>query len=60
MATAVTIEEESGTDRGPLHPHNGYYAGDFARLVALQTQAKSQRDANGTPPATGYGSQVAR
>ena len=29
MARALVIEEESGTTRAVLHPHNGYYAGDF-------------------------------
>jgi hypothetical protein len=31
MARALVIEEESGTCRGFLHPHNGYYAGDFTQ-----------------------------
>ena len=26
-----TIEEESGTYKGPRCRHNGYYAGDFSR-----------------------------
>ena len=26
---AHVIEEESGTFDRPIHPHNGYYAGDF-------------------------------
>jgi hypothetical protein len=30
MAHSQVIEEESGTCRGWLHPHNGYYAGSFA------------------------------
>jgi hypothetical protein len=30
MARALTIEEESGTCCGFVHPHNGYYAGDFS------------------------------
>ena len=30
MAAALMIEEESGTWTGSLHPHNGYYAGDFS------------------------------
>jgi hypothetical protein len=30
MAAALLIEEESGTWTGSLHPHNGYYAGDFS------------------------------
>lgn len=29
MAATLTIEEESGVYSGRLHPHNGYYAGDF-------------------------------
>ena len=34
MATSLVIEEESGTCTGYVHPHNGYYAGDFSRAVA--------------------------
>jgi|tagenome__1003787_1003787.scaffolds.fasta_scaffold20889623_2 hypothetical protein len=30
MARALVLEEESGTCRGWLHPHNGYYAGNFS------------------------------
>ena len=26
------IEQESGTYSGRVHPHNGYYAGDFSGL----------------------------
>ena len=29
MAASLIIEEESGTCRAWVHPHNGYYAGDF-------------------------------
>jgi hypothetical protein len=29
MAASIIIEEERGTCSGSLHPHNGYYAGDF-------------------------------
>jgi hypothetical protein len=36
MATSIIVEEESGTNRGRWHPHNGYYAGDFARATAIQ------------------------
>jgi hypothetical protein len=60
MATSVTIEEEWGTDSGPLHPHNGYYAGDFVREVGLRTAARYQRDADGTPHAMRRDSQIAR
>jgi hypothetical protein len=39
MATALMIEEESGTWTGSLHPHNGYYAGDFSDVPpATQSQ----------------------
>jgi|tagenome__1003787_1003787.scaffolds.fasta_scaffold20798425_3 hypothetical protein len=31
MATSLVVEVESGTCSGELHPHNGYYAGDFGR-----------------------------
>ena len=27
--SAYLVEEEAGTCSGRLHPHNGYYAGDF-------------------------------
>lgn len=30
MAASQIIEEESGTSRGWVHQHNGYYAGDFS------------------------------
>jgi hypothetical protein len=30
MARSLIIEDESGTYRGSVHPHNGYYAGDFS------------------------------
>jgi len=30
MAASIIIEEESGTDTHRVHPHNGYYAGDFS------------------------------
>lgn len=29
MARSLAIEEERGTMRGVVHPHNGYYAGNF-------------------------------
>jgi hypothetical protein len=29
MAASLVIEEEAGTYTGRVHPHNGYYAGDF-------------------------------
>ena len=29
MSTQILLEEERGTYTGHVHPHNGYYAGDF-------------------------------
>jgi hypothetical protein len=29
MAASIAVEMESGVSAGRLHPHNGYYAGDF-------------------------------
>jgi hypothetical protein len=37
MATSLVIEEESGTCTGYVHPHNGYYAGDFSLRTASTT-----------------------
>jgi hypothetical protein len=31
MAATMWIEVESGTECAPVHPHNGYWAGDFLR-----------------------------
>ena len=30
MSRSLVIEEERGTCSGFVHPHNGYYAGDFS------------------------------
>jgi|1186.fasta_scaffold525354_2 hypothetical protein len=30
MAATMWIEMESGTGCTPVHPHNGYWAGDFS------------------------------
>ena len=30
MAATICIEDEYGTTSGRVHPHNGYYAGDFS------------------------------
>ena len=37
MAHSRVIEEESGTCRGWIHPHNGYYAGSFATSPAIES-----------------------
>jgi hypothetical protein len=35
MARALVIEEESGTSRGRVHAHNGYYAGNFSTPASV-------------------------
>ena len=30
MAATIFVEMETGTCSGRVHPHNGYYAGDFS------------------------------
>jgi hypothetical protein len=30
MAATIFVEVETGTCSGLVHPHNGYYAGDFS------------------------------
>ena len=30
MTTSLNFEEEHGIYTGTVHPHNGYYAGDFS------------------------------
>ena len=39
VAASMVIEEESGTFSGRVHPHNGYYAGDFSSHRPLQPAA---------------------
>jgi hypothetical protein len=43
MAAWMTLEEESGTSRRSVHPHNGYYAGDFSQSRDRQ-QGRVRRD----------------
>ena len=45
-----TIEEDSGTYTGSIHPHNGYYAGDFTRNPT-RTASEPAALANLRPPA---------
>ena len=47
MATWMSVEEESGTSRHSVHPHNGYYAGDFS-IRRDRQHAPVRRD--GQPP----------
>ena len=39
MAASLAIEEEQGAFTGHFHPHNGYYAGDFANRDASAASA---------------------
>lgn len=39
MAASINIEEESGTNTRRMHPHNGYYAGDFSTPRAARRTA---------------------
>ena len=50
MSRSLVIEEERGTCSGFVHPHNGYYAGDFSTRPA-QAASSSTRSHSG--PATG-------
>ena len=46
MAASIDIEHESGTYTGRVHPHNGYYAGDFSsspvKVPQMQLVRRSQ------------------
>lgn len=35
MAASIAIEQESGTSAARVHPHNGYYAGDFTGRLEI-------------------------
>jgi len=49
MTQMFTIEEDSGTFTGSLRRHNGYYAGDFAR-VPMCTDSELSALAKLRPP----------
>lgn len=40
MARDLVIEEESGTSSGWMHPHNGYYAGDFSAGASATVETR--------------------
>ena len=56
MAASIFIEEESGTYTGRVHPHNGYYAGDFSS--PRQDTAPASRSGLFSSDYRGFGSQV--
>lgn len=39
MAASIPVEMESGTSAGRVHPHNGYYAGNFASPLPVAPAA---------------------
>jgi hypothetical protein len=46
MAATMWIEMDSGTGCSPQHPHNGYWAGDFAVPAGA---AEPQENTYGAP-----------
>jgi hypothetical protein len=40
MSRSLVIEEQRGTCRGHVHPHDGYYAGDFSTPAAPIAQVR--------------------
>jgi len=44
MAATIPVEMESGTYSGRVHPHNGYYAGDFSS----RSKGRGARTGNAT------------
>jgi hypothetical protein len=47
MAATIFVEVETGTCSGQVHPHNGYYAGDFGS--PCRPDPESQRSSSPTP-----------
>ena len=39
MAASIAIEQESGMTIGLVHPHNGYYAGEFTSMQNVMPAA---------------------
>ena len=50
MAATIPVETESGTYSGRVHPHNGYFAGDFSSCRAKGRGARTG-NAAGVPAA---------
>lgn len=59
MAASRIIEQESGTFTGRLHPHNGYYAGDFSD-PSYETCSSAARHHRAGPDAHGSGNRSQR
>ena len=49
MAATRTIEEEHGTYISHVHPHNGYWAGDFSRREVRTPTVLHSHSAAPTP-----------
>lgn len=45
MAATIPVETEAGTYCGRVHPHNGYYAGDFSSRRAGRNAQLSESPA---------------
>jgi hypothetical protein len=52
MAASIPIEQESGTFTGRVHPHNGYYAGDFSTRWT-SSRRTTRRPAQTSPSSRG-------
>jgi hypothetical protein len=49
MAATIFTEVETGTCSGRVHPHNGYYAGDFSTQRNPVTEATQRGTSAPTP-----------
>ena len=55
MAATIPVETESGIDSGRVHPHNGYYAGDFTTTRSGRRVSGAGARLGGTPQAAVQG-----
>jgi hypothetical protein len=51
MAATIPVEVETGTYSGRVHPHNGYYAGDFSSSSRATGRGARTGHASGVPAA---------
>jgi hypothetical protein len=49
MAATILVEVETGTCSGRVHPHNGYYAGDFSTPRSPLTGSTQRASSAPTP-----------
>jgi hypothetical protein len=50
MAASLIIEEEAGRSTGRIHPHNGYYAGDFSARQQCAVPTSSSCSSSSSSP----------